>query len=49
MIGNVIDQQLNANGFEGEGAVLSLLLLAVLVVPMIYYVRATARAAREAS
>ncbi len=49
MIGNVIDQQLNANGFEGEGAVLSLLLLAILVIPMIYYVRATARSAREAS
>jgi len=49
MIGNVIDSQLSTNGFEGEGAVLSLLLLVVLVVPMIYYVRATARAAREAS
>jgi len=49
MIGNVIDQQLYANGFEGEGAVLSLLLLAVLVVPMVYYVRATAKSAREAS
>jgi ABC-type spermidine/putrescine transport system permease subunit I len=49
MIGNVIDNQLNTNGFEGQGAVLSLLLLAVLVVPMIYYVRATAKSAREAS
>jgi ABC-type spermidine/putrescine transport system permease subunit I len=49
MIGNVIDQQLYANGFEGEGAVLSLLLLVVLVVPMAYYVRATAKSAREAS
>jgi ABC-type spermidine/putrescine transport system permease subunit I len=49
MIGNVIDNQLNTNGFEGQGAVLSLLVLAVLVVPMVYYVRATARSAREAS
>jgi len=49
MIGNVIDNQLGTNGFQGQGAVLSLLLLAVLVVPMVYYVRATARAAREAS
>jgi ABC-type spermidine/putrescine transport system permease subunit I len=49
MIGNVIDYQLNANGFQGQGAVLSLLVLAVLVVPMVYYVRATARSAREAS
>jgi ABC-type spermidine/putrescine transport system permease subunit I len=49
MIGNVIDQQLYANGFEGEGAVLSLLLLVILIVPMVYYVRATAKSAREAS
>ena len=49
MLGNVIDNQLNASGFQGEGAVLSLLLLLVLVVPMVYYVRATARSAREAS
>ena len=49
MIGNVIQGQLSTNGFQGEGAVLSLLVLAVLVAPMIYYVRATARSAREAS
>jgi spermidine/putrescine transport system permease protein len=49
MIGNVIQTQLGTNGFQGQGAVLSLLVLAVLVVPMIYYVRATARSAREAS
>jgi spermidine/putrescine transport system permease protein len=49
MLGNVIDNQLNASGFQGEGAVLSLILLLVLVVPMVYYVRATARSAREAS
>jgi ABC-type spermidine/putrescine transport system permease subunit I len=49
MIGNVIQNQLGTNGFEGQGAVLSLLVLAVLVIPMIYYVRATAKSAREAS
>ena len=50
MIGNVIDRASSAtNGFQGQGAVLSLLLLAVLVAPMIYYVMATARSAREAS
>jgi ABC-type spermidine/putrescine transport system permease subunit I len=49
MIGNVIDSQLGTNGFEGQGAVLSLLLLAVLIVPMVYYVLATAKSAREAS
>ncbi len=49
MIGNVIQTQLGTNGFQGQGAVLSLLVLAVLVIPMIYYVRETARSAREAS
>src|SRR6185437_7916744 len=46
MIGNVIQNQLGTNGFQGQGAVLSLLVLAVLVAPMIYYVRATAKSAR---
>ena len=49
MIGNVIQGQLGANGFQGRGAVLSLLILIVLIVPMAWYVRATARSAREAS
>ena len=49
MIGNVIQNQLGTNGFQGQGAVLSLLVLAVLVIPMVYYVRATAKSAREAS
>jgi ABC-type spermidine/putrescine transport system permease subunit I len=49
MIGNVIQNQLGTPGFQGQGAVLSLLVLAVLVIPMIYYVRATAKSAREAS
>jgi ABC-type spermidine/putrescine transport system permease subunit I len=49
MVGNVIQNQLGTNGFQGQGAVLSLLVLAVLVIPMVYYVRATAKSAREAS
>ncbi|MGN6677446.1 MAG: ABC transporter permease, partial [Streptosporangiaceae bacterium] len=49
MIGNVIQGQLGANGFQGRGAVLSLLILVVLIIPMAWYVRATARSAREAS
>jgi len=49
MIGNVIDNQLSTSGFEGQGAVLSVLLLLVLVAPMVYYVLATARSAREAA
>jgi glutamate-1-semialdehyde aminotransferase len=34
---------------EGQGAVLSLLLLLVLLIPMIYYVIATNRSSRVAS
>jgi spermidine/putrescine transport system permease protein len=49
MIGNVIDDQLNAPGQQGQGAVFSLLLLLVLVAPMIYYVVATNRSSRAAS
>ena len=49
MIGNLIQGQLGTPGLEGQGAVLSLLLLLVLLVPMIYYVMATNRSAREAS
>jgi ABC-type spermidine/putrescine transport system permease subunit I len=48
MIGNVIDGNLSTSAFQGQGAVLSLLLLLVLVVPMIYYVVATNRSSREA-
>jgi spermidine/putrescine transport system permease protein len=48
MIGNVIEGNLSTYAFEGQGAVLSLLLLLVLVVPMIYYVVATNRSSREA-
>ena len=48
MIGNVIDGDLSTQAFQGQGAVLSILLLLILVVPMIYYVVATSRSAREA-
>jgi spermidine/putrescine transport system permease protein len=49
MIGNLIQGQLGTPGLEGQGAVLSLLLLLVLLIPMIYYVLATNRSAREAA
>jgi ABC-type spermidine/putrescine transport system permease subunit I len=49
MIGNVIDEQLSTPAFQGEGAVFSLLFLAVLVAPMVYYVISTNRASREAA
>jgi ABC-type spermidine/putrescine transport system permease subunit I len=49
MIGNLIQGQLGTPGLEGQGAILSLLLLVVLLVPMIYYVVATNRSSREAA
>jgi len=49
MIGNLIQGQLGTPGLEGQGAVLSLLLLLVLLVPMIYYVIATNRSSQVAS
>ncbi len=48
MIGNLIEGQLGTPGLQGQGAVLSLLLLLVLLIPMIYYVIATNRSSREA-
>ena len=49
MIGNLIQGQLGTPGLEGQGAVLSMLLLLVLLVPMIYYVIATNRSSQAAS
>ncbi len=49
MVGNLIQGQLGTPGLEGQGAVLSLLLLLVLLIPMIYYVVATNRSSRVAS
>ena len=49
MIGNLIQGQLGTPGLEGQGAVLSLLLLLVLLIPMIYYVIATNRASKVAA
>jgi ABC-type spermidine/putrescine transport system permease subunit I len=49
MIGNLIEGQLGTPGLEGQGAVLSLMLLLVLLVPMIYYVIATNRSSQAAS
>jgi len=49
MVGNVIDEQLSTPGLQGEGAVFSLLLLAALVVPMVYYVVSTNRSSRESA
>jgi len=49
MIGNLIQGQLGTPGLQGQGAVLSLMLLLVLLIPMIYYVVATNRSSQVAS
>jgi ABC-type spermidine/putrescine transport system permease subunit I len=48
MIGNLIQGQLSTPS-AGQGAILSLIVLAVLLVPMIYYVIATNRSSQAAS
>ena len=48
MIGNLIQGQLGTPGLQGQGAVLSLILLLVLLIPMIWYIVATNRSSREA-
>ncbi|HEY6274980.1 MAG TPA: ABC transporter permease [Streptosporangiaceae bacterium] len=48
MLGNLIAGQLGTPGLEAQGAVLSMLLLLVLLIPMIWYVVATNRSSREA-
>jgi spermidine/putrescine transport system permease protein len=47
MIGNAIEGQLQSPGQTGQGAVLAIMLLIVLLIPMTYYAVATARASRE--
>jgi spermidine/putrescine transport system permease protein len=47
MLGNVIDDQLNTPGLQGEGAVFSVLLLLALVIPLVWYVVQTNRTSRE--
>jgi ABC-type spermidine/putrescine transport system permease subunit I len=47
MLGNAIEGQLDSPGQTGQGAVLALMLLVILLIPMVYYVISTARASRE--
>lgn len=49
MIGNAVEGQLDSPGEAGQGAVLALMLLIILLIPMIYYAVSTARASREAA
>jgi ABC-type spermidine/putrescine transport system permease subunit I len=48
MLGNLIQGQLGVSGLQGQGAILSMLVLLVLLVPMVYYVISTNRSAQEA-
>ncbi|HZO76719.1 MAG TPA: ABC transporter permease [Solirubrobacteraceae bacterium] len=47
MIGNAIEGLLEAPGETGQGAVLALMVLVVLLIPMLYYVISTARSSRD--
>ena len=47
MIGNTIEGQLEIANLQGDGAAASVVLLVLLLLPMIYYVRSTAKASRE--
>jgi ABC-type spermidine/putrescine transport system permease subunit I len=47
MIGNLIDDAVGTPGQGAIGAVLVLILMVILIIPMLYYVRSTARATRE--
>ena len=43
MIGNILDDSINTSGQGPEGAVFTLVLMAILIVPMAYYLRSTNR------
>jgi ABC-type spermidine/putrescine transport system permease subunit I len=48
MVGNLVNDAVSSPGQGGQAAALVLVLMALLIVPVLAYVRATARAAREA-
>jgi ABC-type spermidine/putrescine transport system permease subunit I len=43
MIGNILDDSINTSGQGPEAAVFTLVLMAILIVPMVYYLRSTTR------
>jgi ABC-type spermidine/putrescine transport system permease subunit I len=49
MIGNLVDDAVGTPSQGAIGACLVLILIAILIVPMLYYIRSTARATRERS
>ena len=48
MVGNLVNDAIGSPGQGGQAAALVLVLIALLAVPMLGYIRTTARAAREA-
>jgi ABC-type spermidine/putrescine transport system permease subunit I len=48
MVGNLVNDAIGSPGQGGQAAALVLVMMVLLAVPMLAYVRATARAAREA-
>jgi ABC-type spermidine/putrescine transport system permease subunit I len=48
MVGNLINDAVSTPGQAITGAVLVVLLMVILLIPMLWYVRATARADTEA-
>jgi ABC-type spermidine/putrescine transport system permease subunit I len=43
MIGNILDDSVNTSGQGPEAAVFTLVLMLILIVPLVYYLRSTAR------
>jgi ABC-type spermidine/putrescine transport system permease subunit I len=43
MIGNILDDSINTAGQGPEAAIFTMLLMVILIVPMLYYLRSTAR------
>jgi spermidine/putrescine transport system permease protein len=48
MVGNLVNDAIASPGQGGQAAALVLVMMALLAVPMVLYIRATARASREA-
>jgi spermidine/putrescine transport system permease protein len=43
MIGNILDDSINTTGQQPEAAIFTMVLMLILIVPMLYYLRSTAR------
>jgi ABC-type spermidine/putrescine transport system permease subunit I len=48
MVGNLVNDAIASPGQGGQAAALVLVMMVLLAVPMLAYIRATARASREA-